>query len=73
MKASWHTLDTNADESMRTAADAAIALNDTMPNELFIVAEKSPVAAGTGRKPNQSAIKQFGSGSVAESRAMHNN
>ncbi|MCA9281275.1 MAG: acyl-CoA dehydrogenase family protein [Phycisphaerales bacterium] len=73
VKASWHTLDTNADESMRTAADAAIALNDTMPNELFIVAEKSPVAAGTGRKPNQSAIKQFGSGSVAESRAMHNN
>jgi len=49
----------NADESMRTAADAALSHNDTMPNEEFVIPESSPVAAGTGREAPQDHIKQF--------------
>jgi len=49
----------NADESMRTAADAALRHNDTMPNSEFVIPERSPVAAGEGRSVDQSAIKQF--------------
>lgn len=58
-KESWRSLRLNADESMRTAADAAIAHNDTMPNSLFAIPEKSPSARGTGRKLKQDGIKQF--------------
>jgi alkylation response protein AidB-like acyl-CoA dehydrogenase len=57
----------NADESLIEAAETAIALNDTIPNERFIIPEKSPTAAGTGRTPDQSAIRQFpGNSTVAE-------
>lgn len=49
----------NADASMLEAAEKAIEASDAQPNELFIIPEKSPVAAGTGRTPDQSDIKQF--------------
>ncbi|MFV1979589.1 MAG: acyl-CoA dehydrogenase family protein [Rhodothermia bacterium] len=56
----------NADTSMLASAEAAIAYNDTLPNSLFIVAEKSPTAAGTGRTPDQTGIKQFPGQSTIE-------
>ena len=49
----------NADESMRKAASAALTYSDTLPNSDFIIPERSPVAQGQGRTPNQDAIKQF--------------
>jgi alkylation response protein AidB-like acyl-CoA dehydrogenase len=49
----------NADESMLSAAAAALKHNDTLPNELFSIPERSPVAAGTGRPLRQEGIKQF--------------
>lgn len=49
----------NSDESMFVAAKAALAHNDTLPNEHFVIPERSPVAQGTGRTPNQDAIRQF--------------
>jgi alkylation response protein AidB-like acyl-CoA dehydrogenase len=55
----WRALRDNADDTMRPAAKAAMDLNDSMPNDRFITPERSPVAAGTGRKVDQSAIKQF--------------
>lgn len=55
----WRGLRDNADDSMRRAAAAAIAYNDTLPNSLFAIHEKSPSAAGTGRKLSQQGIKQF--------------
>lgn len=55
----WRELKSNSDDTMRRAASAAIAHNNEMPNELFVTPESSPVAKGTGRTPNQSAIKQF--------------
>jgi hypothetical protein len=56
----------NSDTSMLASAEAAIAYNDTLPNSLFIVAEKSPIAAGTGRTPDQTDIKQFPGQSTIE-------
>lgn len=55
----WQLLRQNADESMRVAAQAAIAHNDGMPNSMFRIPEKSPSAVGTGRTTDQSAIPQF--------------
>lgn len=52
-------LRSNADDSMLKAADAAIKHSDTLPNDHFVISEKSPSAAGTGRKPSQDGIKQF--------------
>ncbi len=49
----------NADESMRTAAEAALRHSDTLPNADYVVPEKSPSAKGTGREPTQEGIKQF--------------
>jgi len=57
--ACWHALVENADDSMRAAAEAAIAQNDTLPNHLFAIPERSPVAKGTGRVLKQDGIKQF--------------
>jgi alkylation response protein AidB-like acyl-CoA dehydrogenase len=57
----------NADDTMLRAAEAAIRVSDAQPNERFVVPEKSPVAAGTGKVPDQSAINQFpGEGHTAE-------
>lgn len=49
----------NADDSMLKAADAALRYSDTLSNEHFVIPERSPTAAGTGRKPSQDGIKQF--------------
>ncbi|MBC7833950.1 MAG: acyl-CoA dehydrogenase family protein [Phycisphaerales bacterium] len=62
----------NTDDTMLIAADKALRHNDTLPNELFSIPEKSPVASGTGRRLKQEGIKQFPGGSSlvsAESRA----
>jgi acyl-CoA dehydrogenase family protein 9 len=53
----------NADDSMLIAADAALAYTETLPNNLFIIPERSPIAKGTGRPAKQEGVKQFpGSG-----------
>ncbi len=57
----------NADHSMLKAADAALRHNDTLPNDLFIIPEKSPVAAGTGRPPVRDGIKLFPGDAHAQS------
>ncbi|MEL7474083.1 MAG: acyl-CoA dehydrogenase family protein [Planctomycetota bacterium] len=49
----------HADDSMLEAAEATLKHNDTLPNSLFVIPERSPVAMGTGREPDQSGIKQF--------------
>jgi acyl-CoA dehydrogenase family protein 9 len=49
----------NADESMLSAAAAAIRHSDTEPNSLYAIPEKSPIAMGTGRKLPVDGIKQF--------------
>ena len=46
-------------DSMKSAAEAAMKFNATLPNDRFAIPERSPIAAGTGRKVDQSAIKQF--------------
>jgi hypothetical protein len=59
IRENWRRLRTNEFNTMRRAADAALEHNDTLPNKLFIVPERSPSAMGTGREPKQDAIKQF--------------
>lgn len=49
----------NADESMLKAADAALAHTQSIPNNQFVIPEKSPIAKGTGRGLRQDGIKQF--------------
>ncbi len=49
----------NTDDTMLAAAAAALKYSETLPNELFSIPEKSPVAAGTGRRLKQDGIKQF--------------
>ena len=49
----------NADESMRSAAEAARRHNDTLPNGDFVIPESSPVAKGTGKVIPREHIKQF--------------
>lgn len=49
----------NADDSMLAAAAASIKHNDTLPNSEFVIPERSPTAAGTGRVNKQDGIKQF--------------
>ncbi|MCC6283782.1 MAG: acyl-CoA dehydrogenase family protein [Phycisphaerales bacterium] len=57
----------NADETMLSAASAALKYAETLPNDRFIIAEKSPVAKGSGRTPRQEGVKQFpGGGHSAE-------
>jgi alkylation response protein AidB-like acyl-CoA dehydrogenase len=56
----------NSDNSMQTAADAAIVYNETLPNRDFIIPEHSPTAAGSGRRPDQSGIPQFPRASATE-------
>ena len=62
-------LSDNADPSMLKAADAALRLSETLPNELFSIPERSPVAAGTGRRLKQDGIKQFPGESHAQAGA----
>ncbi len=49
----------NADDSMLAAAAASIRHNDLLPNSDFVIPERSPTAAGTGRVNRQDGIKQF--------------
>ncbi len=49
----------HADDTMFDAASAAIRFTETLPNKDFVVPEKSPTAAGTGRVNRQDGIKQF--------------
>ncbi len=52
----------NADDTMLSAADAALKYTDSLPNSQFVIPEKSPVAKGTGRVNKQDGIKQFPGG-----------
>lgn len=61
-----HELRYNADDSMRTAADAVRKMANNLPNEKFYVPESSPTAQGQGREFDQTHIRQFGSGSLYE-------
>jgi alkylation response protein AidB-like acyl-CoA dehydrogenase len=55
----------NADASLETAAAAALKRIDQFPNAHYSVPERTPDAArGTGAKPDQTHIPQFGSGSA---------
>ncbi len=49
----------NADDTMLSTAESMLSHNESLANEDFIIPERSPVAQGTGRNPNQDAIKQF--------------
>lgn len=61
----------NADDTMLLAADAAMKHNDSLPNSLFIIPERSPNATGTGRKPSQLGIKQFPGNSTSQPDPQH--
>jgi hypothetical protein len=54
-----HDLLDNTDDSMRSAAHAALTYSDSLPNDQFTISEASPNAKQTGRAPPQVAIKQF--------------
>ena len=51
---------------MKRAADAVLAWADSLPNADYVLPERTPIMAvrGTGKKPDQSNIPQFGTGSV---------
>jgi hypothetical protein len=49
----------NVDDSMLAAADQALKLTESLPNNQFVIPERSPVARGTGKRPKQDGIKQF--------------
>lgn len=55
----YSALYNNADETMRTAAEQALAWAETLPNSHYAIPERSPVATGTGRPMGQRGIKQF--------------
>ena len=49
----------HADESMRSAAEAARAYNDTLPDEDFYIHEGSPLGRDAGRTPPTDPVQQF--------------
>jgi hypothetical protein len=49
----------HADGSMLSAADAALRHSAGLPNDRFVIPERSPSARGTGRVNRQDGIKQF--------------
>jgi len=59
IRACFRGLDENADDSMRVATRAAIAVNDSRPNSDYVIHERSPVAAGEGRAVQQDHVRQF--------------
>jgi acyl-CoA dehydrogenase family member 9 len=61
-------LRSNTDETMRTAAQAALAHIDTLPNSNYVIPEKTPdlTAHGAGRKVDTENVPQFGSGTTVE-------
>jgi hypothetical protein len=58
----------NPDETMRPSAQAAMNRNDALPLSDYYVPEKTPdtSARGKGKVPDNTHIKQFGSGSMLE-------
>ena len=50
---------TNADESMREAAEAARSYNDTLPNDDYYIHEGSPLGRDAGKTPPSEHIQQF--------------
>lgn len=52
-------LSRNSDDSMRRAAQAALAWVETLPNEEYYIHEASPNAEGTGHPIKVDYIKQF--------------
>ena len=64
----------NTDRTMLRCAEAAMTQLDSMPNSDYVIPERTPdeSALGTGRVPDQTHIRQFGSGStVAASDIPH--
>jgi acyl-CoA dehydrogenase family member 9 len=59
----------NTDKTMLAAAAVALKRAESLPNSDFVLPEKTPdlKARGTGRKPDQTHIQQFGSGSTVAS------
>lgn len=58
----------NTDQTMAAAAKVALKRIDSLPTSDFFIPEKTPDenARGKGRQHDQSAIPQFGSGSVVQ-------
>ena len=56
----------NSDQTMLSAAAAAMKRIESLPNSDYVIPEKTPdlSARGKGRKPDQTHIQQFGSGST---------
>jgi acyl-CoA dehydrogenase family protein 9 len=56
----------NSDQSLVNAAAVASKRVESLPNSEYVLPEKTPdlKARGTGRKPDQTHIQQFGSGST---------
>jgi acyl-CoA dehydrogenase family protein 9 len=58
----------NADDTMELAAEAAMKHNNSLPNSLFIIPEKSPEQfRGTGRTPRDEAVRKFPSDNAVHS------
>ena len=59
-------LQENTDGTMRPAAAATARMIDALPNERYVLPEKTPdvAALGSGRTANHDDIPQFGSGSL---------
>ncbi|MBM4052233.1 MAG: acyl-CoA dehydrogenase [Planctomycetes bacterium] len=64
--AELRALRVNCDTTMKRAAEAVLTWADSLPNADYVLPERTPVVAvrGTGKKPDQSNIPQFGTGSV---------
>ena len=59
-------LKSNADASMRPAAESVLKWSDTLPNGNYAIPESTPVseARGKGKTADQEMIQQFGAGTV---------
>lgn len=67
IRANVRALSDNADKTLRAAAAAQFAYNDTLPNADYYIHESSPVAKGTGKPVQTEAIRQFPGDRVAAS------
>ena len=58
----------NTDATVPSAAQAIMKQMDALPNSDYVIPEKTPdeSARGTGRVPDQTHIRQFGSGSTIQ-------
>lgn len=56
----------NTDDTMLSAAKAACAFSDMLPNADYAIHESSPNAKGTGKRNPQEFIKQFPGGSTVD-------